>query len=163
MAESVHLFLDHNGTQIEGESTQTSMGREGSIECLSYHYSMSSPRESGTGLAVGRRTHSPIVVAKRIDRSTPLLAKALVENQALQGTFKFFRPSPGGDGTTEQFFTVQIRDARVSSIEHESSNALEPARATEPPLEVVSFVFHSIAWTFTTGGVTHEDTWRGNR
>jgi ABC-type lipoprotein export system ATPase subunit len=59
--------------------------------------------------------------------------------------------------------TVQIRDGRVSSIEHESSNALEPARATEPPLEVVSFVFSSIVWTFTTGGITHEDTWRGNR
>ena len=36
MAETVHLFLKANGTDIKGESTQTSLGRADSIECVYY-------------------------------------------------------------------------------------------------------------------------------
>lgn len=34
MAETVHLFLNAAGSDVQGESTQTSPGRENSIECL---------------------------------------------------------------------------------------------------------------------------------
>ena len=40
-------------------------------------------------------------------------------------------------------------------------NTLDPALVNEPPLEEVGFVFHTIAWTYTNGGVTHEDSWSG--
>jgi len=34
----------------------------------------------GSGLPTGKRIHKPLIVLKRIDKSTPLLAKALTEN-----------------------------------------------------------------------------------
>jgi len=33
MAQTVHLFLKVNGEDVQGESSQTSEGRENSIEC----------------------------------------------------------------------------------------------------------------------------------
>jgi type VI secretion system secreted protein Hcp len=92
-----------------------------------------------------------------------LIAKALVENQVIDGVFKFFRPNPTGDGTTEMFYTVEIKQGRVASLEQENPDVFLPAEATLPALEKVSFVFHTIMWTYTNGGVSHEDTWSGNR
>lgn len=160
MAETVHLYLKANGSDIKGESTQTSLGREGSIECLYFEDSVRTAREKGSGMATGRRTYEPIVLRKRIDKSSPLLAKALCNNEVVEGTFKFFRPSPTGDGTTQQFFTIEFAEGRVAGIKRVSPDTIDPASAVEPPTEEISFVFHTITWTYEDGGVTHTDNWR---
>ena len=163
MAETVHLYLKASGADIKGESTQHSLGRENSIECLYFEQAVKTAREAGSGMASGRRQYEPLLIRKRIDKSSPLIAKALVENQVIEATFKFFRPTPAGDGTTQQFYTIKIEDGRVASQKMYVPDTIVPATSTEPPLEEVSFVFHTISWTFTNGGVTHEDTWDQNR
>jgi type VI secretion system secreted protein Hcp len=159
MAETVHLYLKANGVDIQGEPTQTSLGRENSIECLSYFSDVLTAREAGSGLATGRRQHQPIRFMKRIDKSTPLIAKALRRNEVIEATFKFFRPNPTGDGTTEQFFTIKIEKGRIASQRIVSPNVIVPAIATDPPQEEVSFVFHTITWTYENGGITDTDEW----
>ncbi len=163
MAETVHLYLKANGTDVPGESTQTSLGRENSIECVVFNSSVKTAREAGSGMATGRRQYEPIRILKRIDKATPLLYKALCENTVIEGVFKFFRPNPTGDGTTEQFYTVTIKQGRIASVSQQVPNCIQPATVTDPPLEEVTFVFHTIAWTYTNGGVTHEDTWNAQR
>ena len=71
MAQTVHLKLKANGKDVKGESTQTSMGREGTIECISYEESVSAAREAGTNMVTGRRQHLPIKIVKRIDSASP--------------------------------------------------------------------------------------------
>ena len=159
MAETVHLYLKSNGSDVQGESTQTSLGRENSIECLYFESSVATQRETGSGMATGRRQHQPLLIRKRIDKSSPLLAKALCNNEVIEGTFKFFRPNPTGDGTTEQFFTVVISKGRIASQRFWNPNSLVAAGINEPAQEEVTFVFHSIKWTYTNGGVEHQDTW----
>jgi type VI secretion system secreted protein Hcp len=163
MAETVHLYLKANGSDIAGESTQTSLGRENSIECVYYEQGVKTAREAGSALATGRRQYEPIRVLKRIDKSTPLLAKALVENAKIDATFKFYRPNPTGDGTTEQFYTVDIKNGRIASFKQVSPNCIEPASTTDPPLEQLTMVFHTITWTYTNGGITHQDSWSEGR
>ncbi|QSQ15049.1 type VI secretion system tube protein TssD [Myxococcus landrumensis] len=163
MAETVHLYLKANGSEIQGESTQTSLGRENSIECLSYVQSVITAREAGSGMATGRRQYEPLRIIKRIDKSSPLLAKALVENQKIDAVFKFFRPNPTGDGTTEQFYTVNIKDGRISSLKQIVPDTFIPATSQQPPHEEITFVFHTISWEYTNGGVSHEDQWSANR
>jgi len=163
MAETVHLFLKANGSDVKGESTQRSLSRQDSIECLSYKQSIITAREAGTGMATGRRQYEPLVIRKRIDKASPILAKALCENQAIEGTFKFYRPSPTGDGTTEQFYSVAIKQARIAGIQQFVPDTTVPATSIEPPMEEISFVFHTISWTYSNGGVTHEDSWDQNR
>jgi len=163
MAEAVFATIKHNGKQIEGESTQHSLGREKTIEFLSYQHRVHTAREAGSAMATGRRQHDEVVGVKRIDKSSPLLMKALTENQALEIEFKFFRPNPSGDGTTEQFYTVALKDARISAIRQHSPDALVPAAHASPPIEEVHFVFHQINWTYNPTGAQHEDKWSGGK
>jgi type VI secretion system secreted protein Hcp len=164
MAETVHLFLKVNGTDIQGESTQTSLGRENSIECLSFEFRVASPvSTSGSGMATGRRRYDPIKVQKRIDKSSPLLLRAFTLNEKIDAVFQFYRPNPTGDGTTEQFYTVEIRNGRIVGVAQYVHEIFRPETANDPPLEEVSFVFNTIIWTYTNGGVTHEDSWSAIR
>lgn len=159
MAETVHLKLKANGQDIEGESTQKDLDRDKSIECLSFKDNVRTARELGSRAAVGRRVHEPIEFIKRIDKSSPLLAKALCRNEKIDGTFNFFRPNPGGDGTTEQFFTVEITNGRIDSIERISPNAHDPAASNAPPMEIIRVVYHTIRWVFVPTGAEYVDSW----
>jgi type VI secretion system secreted protein Hcp len=163
MAETVHLYLKANGNDVKGESTQESLGRKDSIECISYEQGVTTAREATTGMVTGRRQYSALTIRKRLDKASPLLVKALVENQKIDGTFKFFRPNPSGDGTTEQFFSVEIKNGHVSAIKQMLPNTIAQATSGEPPQEEVSFVFKDITWTYTNGGITHSDSWAGNK
>jgi type VI secretion system secreted protein Hcp len=163
MAESVFLTLKSNGADIQGESTVTSMGRENTIECLFFEDSVRTAREKGSGMASGRRTYEPIRIMKRIDKSSPLLAKSLCTNEKIDAEFKFYRPNQLGDGTTEQFFTIKIKDGRIASIRRTSPDTIDPASSRVPPTEEITFVFHTISWTYTNGGVEWEDSWSEQR
>ncbi len=163
MAETVHLFLKANGADIQGDSSESSLGREGSIECVLYEQSVSTAREAASGMATGRRQYDPLRIRKRIDRSSPLILKALTENQAVQGTFRFFRPSPSGDGSSEQFYTVEIKQGRVASVKQYVADTLDADTVEQPPMEEVTFVFNAIEWTVTDGGISHEDLVGGRR
>jgi type VI secretion system secreted protein Hcp len=157
MAQTVHLFLKSNGEDVKGESTQISEGRENSIECTFFQAEMNSGHELQTGRATARRQHKPLVIKKRIDKSTPLIAKALTKHAKIEGEFKFYRPNPAGDGTTQHYYTVKINNGRVHSQKQVSEWAT--GATAEPPMEEVSFIFGTISWTYEDGGVQHEDTW----
>jgi type VI secretion system secreted protein Hcp len=159
MAMTVHLSLKANGEDIAGDSTITSLEREDTIECLSFVDSVRTAREASTGMASGERTYEPIKITKRIDKSSPLLAKALCNNELAEGIFKFFRPNPAGDGSTEQFFTIEFQEGRIASIDRNSPDTIDPAAATAPATEEVSFVFGYIRWTYEPGGIEHIDHW----
>jgi type VI secretion system secreted protein Hcp len=159
MAMTVHLSLTANGTAIQGDSTIQSLERANTIECLSFRDSVRTAREASSGMASGERTYDPIRILKRIDKSSPMLAKALCNNEVCEGTFKFYRPSPAGDGTTEQYFTVEISEGRVASITRVSPDVIDPAEANAPPTEEVTFLFGRIVWTYVPDGVEHEDHW----
>lgn len=163
MAETVHLYLKSNSEDIQGDSTQTSLNRENSIECLYTTAAVMTAREKGTSLATGRRQYEPILIRKRIDKSSPLLMRSLCNNEVVEGVFKFFRPNPAGDGTTEHFYTVEIAEGRINSHRLVSPDCLEPASSTSPAMEEVTFVFHNITWTFEPTGASHHDNWREGR
>jgi type VI secretion system secreted protein Hcp len=163
MAQTVHLYLTANGTAIPGDSSQTSLGRENSIECLYFDERCLTNREATTSMATGRRQYEPLTIRKAIDKSSPLIVKALVENQAIDAIFKFFRPNPNGDGTTEQFYTISIKQGRIASVRTYLPFTLDPAVANQPAQEEVTMVFQSISWRYTNGGITFEDKWSVGR
>jgi type VI secretion system secreted protein Hcp len=160
MAESAALWLKSNGNDVKGESTVTSNGRADTIEVLAYEQGVTSAREAATGTVTGRRQYTPIKILKRIDKASPLLLKSLTRNEKIDGVLKFYRPNPVGDGTTEQFFTVEINEGNIASIREHMENTLTPSAGNSNcPLEELTFVFRTIKWTYTNGGVTHEDKW----
>lgn len=164
MAQPIYLFLKlTNGGKVDGESTVSSLGRENSIECSSFDYGVISPREASSGQLTGRRQHSAVVVHKRFDMSTPLLLKALCENDKVESAeFRFFRPALGGEGSEEHFFTVKLQEGYISGVEHKSEDALMAGELAPPPMEKVTFFFKNIAWTYEVNGATHTDSWSGD-
>ncbi len=161
MAEHVHLFLKANGKDIKGESSQKDLGREDSIECLEYEQGATTPVEPTTGQASGRRQYTPLKIRKRIDASSPLLWVAMTKNEKIEGTFKFYRPNPDGDGTHEQFYTVEIKGGYISGIHQMLGKTIVPGVSIEQPMEEVVFVFHEIFWTYNRNGAQHKDSWSG--
>jgi type VI secretion system secreted protein Hcp len=161
MADNVYLFLQLNGEDIHGESGEQSLGRENSIECVQFVQQVKTLRDTSTGQVTGRRQYDPIVIVKRIDKSSPLLLKGLVQNQVAAGTFKFFRPNPTGDGTTEQFYTIEFKEGRIASVKDYVPDTLDAEAGKRPPLEEVSFVFSKISWTNTSSGASFEDSVSG--
>ena len=162
MADPVYLFLKVNGVAVEGESSQTSSGRAHSIECRSYRQGVATRQDADrTGRTTDRRTYDPLVIRKWIDRSSPLLAKALTQNQHVDGVFKFFRPSARGDGTPEHYFTTEFRMGRIVRITQFVTDTGEPGDLPHRPFEEVEFVFSQIAWTDEIGRVTYEDVVKG--
>ena len=160
MAQTVHLFLKVNGEEVQGESTQTSEGRENSIECTYFESEAATSREVQSGMATGRRQYKPLLIKKAIDKATPLIAKALTKNAKIDGEFKFYRPNPAGDGTTQHFYTVKITNGRVASqkMSNEWTRPGDPHAG--PPQEEVTFVFQTIMWRYEVGGIEHEDSWQ---
>jgi type VI secretion system secreted protein Hcp len=53
VAETVHLFLKSNGSDMKGDSTQESLGRKDSIECISYEQGVFNTTDDATKMASG--------------------------------------------------------------------------------------------------------------
>jgi type VI secretion system secreted protein Hcp len=67
--------------KINGSVTQK--GRENSILVHSFDNEILVPQDPATGQVTGKRQHDPIVILKEIDKSSPLLWRALVNNEVL--------------------------------------------------------------------------------
>jgi type VI secretion system secreted protein Hcp len=160
MAESLSLLIKGSKQGvIQGSSTVTSMGREGTIEGLKFEHQVHVPGGS-SGSMQGERVHGPITITKRYDRSSPCLFQALVTNEVLEATIKFYRVNPSGDGSTEQFFSVELKNARIVSIRSLLPYVLDPRTASDPPMEEVSFCYEEITWTYSSDANTVcMDTW----
>jgi type VI secretion system secreted protein Hcp len=160
MAQTVHLKLKANDSDIKGESTQLADDRADTIECFSFEGGMTTPRDAASGRATGRRQHAPIKIKKLIDKSTPLLAKALTNNEPCTGTFSFYRPD--GKGHDEVFFTIKIGGAFVSDIRHLMPDTMDSPHAdAREAYEEVTFTFDTISWAHPPGKTQHDDSWSG--
>ncbi|MEM7158123.1 MAG: type VI secretion system tube protein TssD [Myxococcota bacterium] len=163
MAETIHAFLKADSNDLKGLSTQEELGGKSlidSIECVSYSHSAMTPSERGSNRATGRRQFGPITITKRIDKSSPLLMKALCGNEEIEGTFSFFRPKPTGAGEIEHFYDVNIKGGRISAIRQISPDTIDGQSATRPFTEEVELVFNDITWTHMTENTEHSDFWK---
>ncbi len=157
-AQRVYLRLKANGTEVQGGITQK--GREKSIGCEIVEMSVKVPRDAASGMATGRRQYDGISCTKLIDKATPLLAKALAENEVVEGSFDFWEPqlrAAAGVGSEVQFYTIDIKQGRVSEI-RQFVDSIDPAEMRKGILERVTFVFQSITFTIKEGGITFTDS-----
>jgi type VI secretion system secreted protein Hcp len=156
MAQPVYLELKIAGNTIEGESTVTNMGRADSIECLSFSSEVSIPFDPATIRVTQKRQYGPVTIRKRVDKSTPLLFKALCRNEVVTSAmFRFFRLTPRG--TEEHFYTVLLEKGRVVGIKQISESVIMAGESAPPMMEEVRFTFESIEWTYESTGTTHRD------
>jgi len=157
MALNAYLKLTGE-TQGEIKGAVTQAGREDSIEVIAFDHEVVSPRDAASGLPTGKRQHKAFTITKELDKSTPLLANVLYNNENIPSwELRYWQPS--SSGREVQHFTVQLVNASIAEIRYEQLNNKYPENMRMAEREHVSFVYQKITWTWMDGGLTAEDDW----
>ncbi len=75
-------IYDDGGALIKGGCDVAD--REFSIEFKGFHHNLSIPTDNATGKPTGTRQHSPMIIVKEFDYSSPYLYKAVATGQNLK-------------------------------------------------------------------------------
>jgi type VI secretion system secreted protein Hcp len=117
-------------------------GRGGRIDISDVAHEIVTPHDPASGLPTGKRQHKPFTITKEIDKSSPQLLSALINNENLPSVKVSIT-----DGTSNTVALVEL------------TNAFVVGRSQAGATEEVTFVYHKIAWTWLEGGITAEDDW----
>ena len=160
---ALNAYLKLKGAKqgvITGSVTQK--GREGKIMVIAVSHEIVSPRDSSSGQATGKRMHKPFVITKELDKSSPLLYNALVNNENItefELQFWTSQLSPGtGTGLEVQHYTVRLTNASISDIRFTMLNNKNPELNRYAEYEEIAFTYQKIEWTWVKGGITASDT-----
>ncbi len=134
--------------EIKGSVTQK--GREGAIMVIAVSHEIVSPRDAASGLPTGKRMHKPFVITKEIDKSTPVLYRALASNENLSSAEFTFVDTVKGVETP--VYTVKLTNANIASI-----RLIEGADGKL--VQEVTFTYQKIEWTWIPDGIIAMDDW----
>ena len=161
---SLNAYLILKGQKqgsINGSVTQR--GHENSIAVHAFNHEVDSPRDPASGLPTGKRMHKPFVITKEIDKSSPLLWNALVNNENLTGwTLQCWNPALAvavGLSTEKQVYTIALTNASIASIREVMPDNQDPSAQSLSMREEITFTYQKIAWTWVDGGITAQDDW----
>ena len=157
MALNAYLTLTGE-TQGDIKGSVTQAGREDSIMVIATQHEIVSPRDAASGLPTGKRQHKPFVITKEIDKSTPLLMNALVNNENLsEVTCRYWQPS--ATGAEVQHYTVTLTNASIAGTKSEMLNNKYAENMQHKEREHMSFCYQKITVTWEDGGISAEDDW----
>ena len=153
-------YLQVTGTNqgaIEGDCTQT--GHENTILVYEFEHEIEIPRDSLTGLPTGQRVHRPLVITKHIDGASPKLNQACVSGEQLtEVILEFYRISERG--IEEHYYTIKLERAIVVNMRsHKPMTLIEETKPLHD-MEIVSFTYEKIIWTYVPDGIEAEDDWK---
>lgn len=155
MALTAYLTLKIGGQLVQGSSRFKD--REGQILVIGLSHEVTSDRDDA-GLPSGKPKHRSMVVQKDIDRSSPILYQALIDNvpfDTCQVEFTRFSPVGGGQ---EIHAKIVLTGARISSIRGVMPNAAKPENGAIPEYEEVTLAYRSIEWNWLGKDVDDSDT-----
>jgi type VI secretion system secreted protein Hcp len=157
MALNAYLKIkgDKHG-EIKGSATQ--QGRENSIVVIATSHEIVAPRDAANGQPTGKQQHKPFVITKEVDRASPVLYAMLTTNEKCKSwRLEYWQPS--ATGKEVQHFTVELVGANIAGIRQEMLNNKYPENMQHKEREHISFCYDKISWTWTDGGITHQDSW----
>ncbi|QLK59735.1 type VI secretion system tube protein Hcp [Enterobacteriaceae bacterium Kacie_13] len=100
-------------------------------------------------------SHQPIIIQKPIDKSSPLLGKAISENELLTCTLDFYRINRFG--SQEIYYRIKLTEATIKNIRLHSPNSLRESGAQ--PTESISIDYKSITWEHPEAGTSAYSFW----
>ena len=106
--------------------------------------------------------HHPFLVVKEVDAASIGLRGCLIDNETLtEWKLQYWAPnqlgSAGGSGVETQYFTVELKGAKVQSIHHVMPDTRDRTFVDWREYEEVAFVYDSIKWTYTLGNKSVSD------
>lgn len=156
MAIQAYLKVKANGNDIAGSSVDTKSHGDW-CDVVTYEMGAEVNLDRISGQATGRRQHKPLTVVKPLDKASPMLFQALVQNQEIEATLEFWRDKRGSGGR-EKYYTYKITKGRVVALSQFAADDEDP-KSNKGAQEKVSFVFDKIIVTWVDGGIEAEDHW----
>lgn len=113
------------------------------------------PTDNATGKITGTRMHSPMLIIKEFDCSSPYLYKAVATGQSLvSAEIKWYRINYSGQ--EEEYFNMLLEGVRIVSI----SPAMAPGdNPNENHMETVELRYEKITWKHSDGNIIFSDAW----
>jgi type VI secretion system secreted protein Hcp len=137
-------------------------GREGSVEIMEFHHDLHIPTDPHTGRLTGVRMHSPVILTKAFDASSPYLYKACCEGQTLKEVrIRWY--AIDDTGTEREYFTHILEHVKVAAMKAFMPNTKDPDKERYVHLEEVSLVYGKITWVFVDGNVEYYDDWTAQK
>ncbi|MDR2302493.1 MAG: Hcp family type VI secretion system effector [Deltaproteobacteria bacterium] len=156
---------ERQGLITQGNFTEASVGNiyqeghEDETLVEAFEHQIVLPRDPQSGQPTGQRVHKPLKITKVIDKSSPLLFRALTSGERLPDvTMKFYRTS--ASGTMEHYFTIQLEDAIIVDITSYMPNCQDPGQAHFTHLEDVYMTYRKIIKTHEVASTSESDDWR---
>jgi type VI secretion system secreted protein Hcp len=157
MALNAYLKLKGE-TQGDINGSVTQAGRENKIEVYAFRHGVKSPRDAASGLPTGKRQHEPFSVLKPTDKASPLLYKALVDNENVT-EWKLNCWKPSSSGKELNYYDVILTNANVCAMETEMRNNKDPNQMKYEICDTARFTYQKIEWVYVDGGISAEDDW----
>ncbi len=162
MANPVYLTLNGElqGLISSGCSSMPSIGNKAQIA----HQDQIMVTSLSHGLSRAQNVnHQELTITKPVDKSSPLLGKAISENECLTCDFVFYRTNRFG--INEPYYKLKLANARLSNIARSQTSALPfPIPLTTvlqagQAEESVSFTYESINWEHSVAGTSAYSLW----
>lgn len=129
--------------------------REFSIEVRGFHHHLMIPTDNATGKVTGTRIHSPVLIVKEFDYSSPYLYKAVATGQNLTSAeIKWYKINDAGQEA--EYFNMLLEGVRVVSI---SPSMAAPDNKNENHMETVELRYERITWKHCDGNIIYTDSW----
>lgn len=154
MAIPAYLWLkDDGGALIKGGVDV--INRESSIEIKGFHHNLMIPTDNATGKVTGTRMHSPMLLVKEFDYSSPYLYKAVSTGQNLTSAeIKWYKINDAGQEV--KYFNMFLEEVRIVSI---SPSMASPDNPNENHMETLELRYEKITWKHCDGNIMHTDAW----
>jgi type VI secretion system secreted protein Hcp len=141
---------------FKGGCTQKDL--EGKIKAIAVSYGATIPRDTGTGLATGKRVQKPVTISLAWDVCSPQFFSAAYTNETLTSVLIEYYVT-GEDCVSTIDHTVTLKNASISEIT-ESYAAMTNGTADGRDMQTVALTFQSIEVTSSVSKLTAVDEWR---
>ncbi|MCW2256787.1 type VI secretion system Hcp family effector [Providencia alcalifaciens] len=100
----------------------------------------------------------PVSLIKLLDKSSPLLANAIANNETLEMVFNFYRTSQ--TGSQEKYYTITLREASIVSLESDYPHSAN--HNDQLPEETLTVRYKDIIFQHIMAGTSGYCSWQEN-
>jgi len=99
--------------------------------------------------------HHELVITKPVDKSSPLLARAISENETLTCDFTFYQTNKSG--INQPYYKIKLVNARIANIDFVVPHSILEDKLE--PQERIAFIYESIHWTHCIASTSAGSDW----
>lgn len=146
------LYAQTNIGTIDLEGSRVKL--KGSI--VGFYTSMQNGVNAATGVATGRRQHTPVTILRIADGSSPLLQEAAAANEVLKTvTISLDKPSARKNG----YLQIRLTNAVITVISLMEGVSRGGQPSLTEPMEEISLSYENIQFVYSDTREVFKDNW----